>query len=128
MWERWNSWAEFDGFADSNMNSFNHYAYGAVGEFMFNYVGGISPVWEYPGMEKVLVAPRPGGTLTFAEVEYDSRRGRICSSWYRNGQETTYRIRIPPNTIGIIDIEGMDKHEVSAGEYEYIIATKGDMA
>ena len=128
MWERWNSWAEFDGFADSNMNSFNHYAYGAVGEFMFNYVGGISPVWEYPGMEKVLIAPRPGGTLTFAEVEYDSRRGRICSSWYRNGQETTYRIKIPPNTIGIIDIEGMDKHEVSAGEYEYIIATKGDMA
>lgn len=126
MWERWNSWAEFDGLADSSMNSFNHYAYGAVGEFLFNCVGGIAPVWEYPGMEKVLIAPRPGGTLTFAETEYDSRRGKISSSWYREDGKTVYRITIPPNTVGIIDIEGMEQIEVPGGEYEYVIKTKGE--
>ncbi|MCI5779997.1 MAG: glycoside hydrolase family 78 protein [Lentisphaeria bacterium] len=124
-WERWNSWAEFDGFADSSMNSFNHYAYGAVGEFLFRYVGGIAPVWEFPGMKKVLISPHPGGTLTFAETVYDSRRGRIKVAWQREEQKIVYRISIPANVIGILDIAGMERREVESGEYEFAIQNKG---
>jgi alpha-L-rhamnosidase len=66
MWERWNSYTKEHGFGDVSMNSFNHYAYGAVGEWMYSVIGGICPM--APGFKKMLFAPEPGGGLTEANT------------------------------------------------------------
>ena len=79
MWERWDGWTPEKGFQTPGMNSFNHYAFGAVGEFLYEHVGGIRHVT--PGFREVVIAPYPGGGLTWARTRYDSIRGTIASSW-----------------------------------------------
>ena len=63
MWERWNSYSHADGFGDASMNSFNHYAYGAIGQFMYERVAGLSPDPKYPGYKHFFVRPLIGGPL-----------------------------------------------------------------
>jgi alpha-L-rhamnosidase len=86
------------------MNSFNHYSIGAVGEWLYRVVLGINFDEEQPGMKHVVIAPRPGGTLTWAKGSYDSIRGTISSSWKREGSTTTYLVEIPPNVRATVDL------------------------
>ena len=89
------------------MNSFNHYAYGAVAEWMFAYMAGIKPVEEYPGFEKFILAPTPDTReyipdgqerITSVKAEYESASGLVKSAWcYENG-EFVYRATVPENT------------------------------
>ncbi|MEX2725683.1 MAG: alpha-L-rhamnosidase C-terminal domain-containing protein, partial [Candidatus Sigynarchaeum springense] len=104
IWERWDGFVVGRGFQDKGMNSFCHYAIGAVGEWLYRIVLGINFDEEEPGMRHVVLAPRPGGTLEWAKGSYDSIRGRISSSWSRKGGETTYRFGIPANVRGTIDL------------------------
>ncbi len=83
MWERWDGWTPEKGFQTIGMNSFNHYAFGAVGEFLYTAVAGID--FEGPGFERILVRPIPGGGLTHARASYDSIRGKIASAWKLEG-------------------------------------------
>ncbi len=102
MWERWNSYTHKDGFHPGGMNSFNHYAYGAVGQFMYERIAGIKAL--KPGYKEILIAPVPGGPLTSAEAVYNSPYGKISSSWkIANG---TFKLEtiIPPNTTAKIVI------------------------
>ena len=110
MWERWDGYTHDRGFA-RNQLSFNHYAYGAIGQWMYERIAGISPM--EPGYKKIRIAPLPGGPLTFAKGEYDSPYGKIKSHWELQGNEFNLHITIPPNTTAQVVIPFMgDKHIV----------------
>ncbi len=93
IWERWNSYTKEHGFGDAGMNSFNHYTFGSVGEWMMNTVAGI--VLEGPGVERIVIRPRPGGSLTYVKASYDSVRGRIVSNWAKTGDGLVMNVTIP---------------------------------
>jgi len=95
MWERWNSWTPENGFGDANMNSFNHYAYGAIGEWLYSTVGGIEEL--APAFRSVLLRPKPSKRLKHARAELESPYGRIRSAWRRGRDgKLDWEIEVPP--------------------------------
>lgn len=98
IWERWDGWTEEKGFQNTLMNSFNHYALGSVGEWMYRYMGGIDPV--EPGYKKIAIRPRVNEALGCADVRYRSIRGQIVSKWEITGQGgLEMQVTIPANAI-----------------------------
>ena len=79
IWERWDGWTPEKGFQDPGMNSFAHYSFGAVGEWMFKTIGGIET--NGPGFKHIIIRPFPDGRLSWAKVSYDSIRGPITTAW-----------------------------------------------
>ncbi|MBN2308622.1 MAG: family 78 glycoside hydrolase catalytic domain [Candidatus Hydrogenedentes bacterium] len=104
IWERWDGWTEQKGFQDPGMNSFNHYAYGAVGEWLYRYVAGIDLDPAAPAYERIVIRPRPGGGLTHARAEYESIRGRIFSSWQIQNGRFCLDVTIPANTVAAVHL------------------------
>ena len=111
IWERWDGWTEENGFQSPNMNSFNHYSLGSVGEWLYRYVAGID--LGEPGYGRIVIRPRPGGSITHARAEYDSVRGRISSSWKIEDDRFVLEVLIPPNTTATIHVPCTD--DVSEG-------------
>ncbi|WP_175416185.1 glycoside hydrolase family 78 protein [Aggregatimonas sangjinii] len=103
IWERWDT-QKPDGTIIEGMNSFNHYAYGAIGEWLYNYVGGLSIDPENPGYKHILFHPHPGGGLTSASAEFQSLYGKIKSSWEINGSDFSYEVVIPANTTATVTL------------------------
>ena len=102
IWERWDGWTEENGFQSPNMNSFNHYSLGSVGEWLYRYVAGID--LGTPGYSHIVIHPRPGGGLTHARGEYDSVRGRISSAWEIEDDRFVLEVTIPPNTTATVHV------------------------
>ena len=104
MWERWDSYTLENGFHKDGMNSFNHYAYGAIGQWMYERIAGIKPV--KPGYKEILIAPVPGEPLTSAEASYNTPYGKVSSAWKM--AEGTFRLEatVPPNTTATIVVPG----------------------
>ena len=102
IWERWDGWTPEKGFQDPGMNSFNHYAFGAVGEWMVANILGIDMQDGVPGFRSIRFHPKPGGGLTWAKGSYDSIRGRIESDWRVEGGKFRYRVRVPVGSTGHI--------------------------
>jgi len=100
MWERWDGWTPEEGFQDPGMNSFNHYAFGAVGEWLYSTIGGIAPL--EPGFKRFEIAPQPGGGLTWAKTHYRSIHGLIRSEWKIYGDRFMLVVEIPVNTVGVV--------------------------
>ncbi len=98
MWERWNSMRPDGTVGGLSMNSFNHYAYGSIVEWMFRHMLGLQPVEDRPGFRKVDLAPQPDPRLKWARGSLDSAAGRYESEW-RIGEDgaLTFRVRIPFN-------------------------------
>jgi alpha-L-rhamnosidase len=96
MWERWDGIKPDSTFQDVGMNSFNHYAYGAIGDWLYREVAGIEP--EAPGYRHFRIAPELGSGLTHARVRFESVRGPIASSW--RVADGTFRLEahVPANT------------------------------
>lgn len=113
MWERWDSIKEDGSFGDLGMNSFNHYAYGAVGDWMYRTIGGISAL--EPGYKKIGIAPRPGGGLTYANVSYESGYGRISSRWNRSEAGFALDVDVPANTTAVIELPATNAASVLEG-------------
>jgi alpha-L-rhamnosidase len=111
IWERWDGWTEENGFQSPNMNSFNHYSLGSVGEWLYRYVAGID--LGAPGYGRTVIRPRPGGNLTHASAQYDSVRGRISSSWKIENDRFVLEALIPPNTTATVHVPSTD--DVSEG-------------
>jgi len=101
MWERWNSWTRETGFGDVGMNSFNHYAYGAVGEWLYESVAGIAPDPRWPAFKRIRLRPALTARLTRVEARLDSPYGEIRSTWRLQGSRLRWEIVIPPNTQAI---------------------------
>ncbi len=95
MWERWDSWSDSRGFQDPGMTSFNHYAYGAVGEWMYHHLGGIAP--GAPGYRHVVVRPRVGGGLTWATARLSTVHGEVSTGWRLEGGTFALDVTLPPN-------------------------------
>jgi len=102
MWERWDGWTPGAGFQTIGMNSFNHYAFGSVGEFLYGVVGGIKPT--SPGYQTILIQPVPGTGLTWANTSYQSVRGLISTAWTNSGNTFNLDAVIPPNTTAQIAV------------------------
>lgn len=103
VWERWNSYdAAFSEPNQNSMNSFNHFALGAVGQWMFEYQLGVTSDYTHgeAGYKHFLLQPTCGGNYTSLEGSYDSHYGRICSAWTADGKGvlTSYRCTVPANT------------------------------
>ncbi len=99
MWERWNSWTPNKGFGEVGMNSFNHYAYGAIGEWLYATVAGISEL--APAFKRILLRPQPHAKLTHAAASLDTPHGIVSSAWKRTKKTFTWTVTVPPNTTAV---------------------------
>lgn len=119
MWERWNSYTLERGFGDASMNSFNHYAYGAVAEWMFSRMAGILPDENEPGFKHFLLCPRPDTRegdrlpagqerITFVRAHYDSIHGRIASGWEYKDGILRYEATVPEGTSATVELSVPD--------------------
>ncbi len=111
MWERWNGNQKLD---DPGMNSFNHYAYGAVGEWLYRFAAGIDFDTDDPGFHHILLHPVFDANLGSLEAIYQSPYGPIQSSWRVSGNLITWDIVIPPNTSALIVLPVKTKTSVLA--------------
>lgn len=126
IWERWNSYIAGKGVHDPGMNSFSHYAFGAVCEWMFSELGGIDLL--SPGYDEIRIAPRPTGTIKKCSVSTGTRHGKVSCSWRIEGDTFHADIIIPPNTSARLDLPvasndlpetiGSGKHSFS-GKYQF---------
>ncbi|HEX7001658.1 MAG TPA: glycoside hydrolase family 78 protein, partial [Trueperaceae bacterium] len=115
IWERWDGWTEERGFQTSEMNSFNHYAYGSITEWFYRYVAGIEADSTRPGYRHILLRPRPGGGVDHAAAVYRSIRGPIESRWKVAGGRLSYRVTVPPNTTATLYLPTTDPAGVTEG-------------
>jgi len=104
IWERWNGWTHQDGFFNPQMNSFNHYSLGSVGEWLFRHVAGIELDPAVPGYQRFVLRPFPRRGLDFARATYRTLHGEISSHWQRTGNQVTWAVRVPANTTAKIYI------------------------
>jgi alpha-L-rhamnosidase len=119
IWERWDSWSDSRGFQDPRMTSFNHYAYGAVGAWIYANLGGLSAA--EPGYKKLLVRPRPGGGVTWAKTALETPYGRAAVDWRTSdGGGLELDVTVPPNTTAEVWLPGAAKaEEVGAGTHSF---------
>ncbi|MEV4636809.1 alpha-L-rhamnosidase C-terminal domain-containing protein [Actinoplanes sp. NPDC049548] len=94
------------------MNSFNHHGLGSVGDWLYRTVGGLAP--GAPGYQKLLVAPRPGGSLTAATTSLTTRYGETRTQWTRSGGKPTLSVVVPPNTTATIEVPAPSAAVVTA--------------
>jgi alpha-L-rhamnosidase len=113
IWERWDGYVQGRGFQDPMMNSFNHWALGAVGEWVWRDLAGIHFDEERPGYQHFVVRPRPSEGLTWVKSEYDSIRGRIVSDWSVEGQQFTLHVRAPVNTTATVYLPAKDAASIN---------------
>ena len=102
IWERWDGQKPDGSFQDPGMNSFNHYAYGAIGEWMYRVVAGLELDPREPGYRHVLAQPRPGGGLTSAEARLETPYGEAASGWALAEGALTVSVAVPPNAHGTV--------------------------
>lgn len=96
VWERWDSYTKDGSWKKhAGMNSFSHYAFGAVCEWMFRSLAGIDS--EEPGFRQILIRPRPGGNIDWVKAGYDSPAGPIAVAWKRTAADFACDVEIPPN-------------------------------
>lgn len=122
IWERLNSMTKTDGFGGNNhMNSFNHYAFGSVTNWLMQRSLGIARDVESPGFKHFFLCPQvdPAGKLTSVHGYYDSMYGRIESSWQQQAGKTHYHFVIPANTTATLILPGMKKRELKSGSYDF---------
>jgi alpha-L-rhamnosidase len=111
MWERWDAWTPDAGFGDVGMNSYNHYAFGAVGEYLYGGVGGIKPA--SPGYKSILIKPAIREGLTWAKTSFDSVYGRITSNWECEAGRLRMDVTIPANTTAEVHVPVKDGNTVT---------------
>jgi len=104
---------------DVHRDSFNHYSFGAVCEFLFGYVAGIRPGFAEPGFRKFTLCPVIGGSLTHAEAAYECVYGKIRSVWEYDGKQYRYRCQIPVNTTANLILPDGRNLTVGSGTYEF---------
>lgn len=114
IWERWNSIMPDGSFGPVEMNSFNHYAYGAVGEWMYRTMAGVSAL--EPGFRKVLVAPQTGAGIDWVDYSLDTPYGTVASSWRADASGAMQLdVTVPANTTAEIRIPATSRWAVTEG-------------
>ena len=116
IWERWDAIKPDGSFQDPDMNSFNHYAYGAIGEWMYRVVSGIDLDEGHPGYKHILIQPQPGGGLTYAKASIESIYGRVASDWKITDGKFTLTIEVPPNTTAAVRLPKAKLEQTTEGQ------------
>ena len=116
IWERWDSMLPDGTINPGQMTSFNHYALGAVVDWMHRTLGGLAPL--EPGYAKVLVAPQPGGGITWARTALQTRHGRVAVSWSTEGADgLRLDVQLPAGVTALVRLPDGTEHEVGAGRH-----------
>ncbi|HLO98173.1 MAG TPA: family 78 glycoside hydrolase catalytic domain, partial [Fimbriimonas sp.] len=116
IWERWDGWTPEKGFQDPGMNSFAHYAFGAVVGWMYKELGGIDNT--APAFADISIKPLFDPKLDFVNASYDSIQGPITVNWKRANGEIDVTVEIPPNTTALVDT-GKVKQRIGSGRYTF---------
>jgi alpha-L-rhamnosidase len=151
IWERWDGWTAEKGFQTVNMNSFNHYSLGSVGEWLYRYVAGIDTANDAQGAgyKHIILHPHPNQALTFVSATFDSLYGPIESSWRRENGTFTWDITIPANTNATVSVPAQPEeiilesnqpaattltliqrtqdaaiYELAAGSYHFVVSSE----
>jgi len=120
MWERWNSYSHEAGFGDVEMNSFNHYAYGAIGQWLYERVAGLALDPASPGYKHFFIRPLIGNELSSAHAEIETPYGKAASSWKKKNGKIALDVIVPPNTTATIAFpDGRAPQTVSAGTHHF---------
>lgn len=114
IWEHWDGIKADGTFWSDDMNSYNHYAYGSIGEWLYRVVAGLDLDESEPGYKRILLRPRPDSGLNFAKATYKSAYGLIRSDW-RVGDEgaVTYEFEVPPNTTAEVRLQEASQAAIS---------------
>ncbi|WP_426625318.1 family 78 glycoside hydrolase catalytic domain [Leifsonia sp. McL0607] len=113
VWERWDSMLPDGTINPGEMTSFNHYALGAVADWMHRVVGGLAPL--KPGYASVLIAPQPGGGLTEAATSLETPHGRVSVRWSLDGDLLTVDAELPEGVDGVLRLPGRDDQHLTGG-------------
>lgn len=118
IWERWDGIKPDGSFQTPDMNSYNHYAYGAIGDWMYRTIAGINSVAADPGYKTIVIAPKPGGKLTKASAELETLYGTVKSAWVLENNILKLNVTIPANTRAKIVLTDSN-HEIGSGTYHF---------
>jgi alpha-L-rhamnosidase len=134
IWERWDGQKPDGTFQNPGMNSFNHYAYGAVGDWLYRKVAGIDIDPAAPGFKSIIIKPHPGGDMNNVSASHDSPYGKVSSEWEIKDGKFTLKVNVPVNTSASVyvpttgatvllsdkGIEGAEQIAVEGVDYNYV--------
>lgn len=119
IWERWNSYMIEHGMGPRGMNSFNHYAYGCVCEWMWETMAGISTDVANPGFKHIVMSPIPDKRLGYVNATYNSAAGKIVSNWKYEGDNWIWEFTVPEGATASVTLPGeTDAKEYTAGTHK----------
>ena len=126
IWERWDGQKPDGTFQNPGMNSFNHYAYGAIGDWLYRKVAGIDLDPEKPGFKSFIIKPHPGSEMNDVKASYDSPYGEISSAWKIENGKFHLTVNIPVNSKAVIYVpttgNSLDINGVAAASTELVSA------
>lgn len=111
IWERWDGIKTDGSFQNPGMNSFNHYAYGAVGDWMYRTITGINQIT--PGFKTFYIKPEIGDDLTYAKATFDSMYGSISSAWKLKDDRIDMKVSVPANTTAKVFVPASSQNEIT---------------
>ncbi len=123
IWERWDGWTPEKGPQDKSMNSYNHYAYGAVGAWMYRSVAGLEVDAKEPGYRHVIFRPRPGGSLTWAEASLETAQGTVKIRWDKVPEGLKLDLTVPEGSHATLEPpEGFGPaRSLKAGHHQIVL-------
>jgi alpha-L-rhamnosidase len=116
IWERWDGIRPDGSFQDPGMNSFNHYAYGAIGDWLYRVVAGLDTDPSAPGYRRAIVRPRPGGGLSWAYASLDTMIGEYSAGWSQREGRMRVAVTVPPNGHAEVHLPYMQLEDVYEGD------------
>ncbi len=120
MWEHWNSQKEDGSFWSTDMNSFNHYAYGAVYDWMFGDMVGLTVCDDGAGYERITYKPHTDKRIGFAQASLETGRGTLAASWkYLPDNTIRYELTLPETTTATVTIPGLPETTLTGGSYVF---------
>lgn len=117
IWERWNSYTHESGMGPRGMNSFNHYAYGCVCQWLWETAAGICADTSSPGFKHIIMSPVPDRRLGFVKASYRSAAGLIKSEWRYKGNKWIWTFTIPAGCTATVTVPGEKPREYGEGRY-----------
>ena len=118
IWEHWDSMREDGSMWSTSMNSFNHYAYGSVADWLYGDAAGIKIDEKNPAFSHIIFAPLTDDRLDYVKASIESRFGAVKSEWKRENGKVSYFFTVPENCTATIILDGKET-EVTAGEYTF---------
>ena len=126
IWERWDGQKPDGSFQNVGMNSFNHYAYGAIGEWLYSHVAGIQLDENNPGYKHFFLVPHPGNRMNNVKASFNSMYGEIVSNWNIEEGKMVYTVEIPANTRATVKLPKAKLEDVSMDEDQVPTSTQLD--